>query len=166
MDVGGGSGAFSMAFVRAGDDLKATVFDLPNVVPLTKEYIDREGLAEDIKTVSGDYHKDEFGSGYDLAFLSAIIHANSFEQNLSLIQKVSRALNPGGQIVISDFIMDDNRYQPAFGAYFALNMLVGTQGGDTYTESEIKGWMENAGIAFTERKDLRRGTGLMIGRKK
>ena len=166
LDVGGGSGAFSMAFVRAGEGLKATVFDLPNVVPLTQGYIDQEGLSDRIETVTGDYNKDEFGAGFDLAFLSAIIHANSFDQNLNLVKKVSRALNPGGRIVISDFIMDDSRVKPVFGAFFALNMLTGTPGGDTYTESEIKGWMEEAGIAFNERKDLGRGNGLMIGRKK
>lgn len=165
LDVGGGSGAFSMAFVRAGDNLEATVFDLPNVVPLTRGYIDQEGLAEKILTVSGNFNKDELGTGFDLAFLSAIVHGNSFKQNQNLIQKVSRALNPGGRVVISDFIMDDNRVQPVFGTFFALNMLVGTPGGDTYTESEIKEWIKEAGMTFTERTDLGRGAGLMIGRK-
>jgi len=68
--------------------------------------------------------------------------------------------------VVSDFIMEDNRVEPAFGAFFSLNMLVGTPGGDTYTESEIKTWMGEAGITFTERVDLGRGGGLMIGTKK
>jgi ubiquinone/menaquinone biosynthesis C-methylase UbiE len=166
LDVGGGSGAFSMAFVRAKDDLKATVFDLPNVVPLTRKYVEQAGLSERIGTVTGNYNEDELGKGFDLAFLSAIIHANSFDQNQKLVSKVSRALNPGGRIVISDFIMEDNRFQPVFGAFFALNMLVGTTGGDTYTESEIKSWMEKAGIFFTERIELGRGNGLMIGTKK
>jgi SAM-dependent methyltransferase len=165
LDVGGGSGAFSMAFVRAGDGLESTVFDLPNVVPLTQGYIEREGLSGRIHTVPGNYHTDELGAGFDLAFLSAIIHSNSFEQNQELVHKVSRALNPGGRIVISDFIMEDTRVEPMFGAFFALNMLVGTPAGDTYTESEIKTWMEEAGITFTERIDLGPGTGLMIGAK-
>ena len=99
-----------------------------------------------------------------MAFLSAILHSNSAQENIDLFKKVGRALNPGGRIVVSDFIMDDDRISPAFGAFFSLNMLVNTASGDTYTESEIKEWMEQAGMVFTERKETR-NTGLMIGRK-
>lgn len=160
LDVGGGSGAFSMAFVRAKDDLKSTVFDLPNVVSLAKAYIEKEGLSDKIDTVAGDYNKDKLPTGYDLVFLSAIIHSNSSQQNQALFNRVSRSLNPGGRIVISDFIMNDDRVSPTFGAFFALNMLVNTPEGDTFTEYEIKEWITTAGMSFVERND-----GLMIGRK-
>lgn len=163
LDVGGGSGAFSMAFVRAKDDLRATVFDLPGVVPLTREYIEQAGLVERISIIPGDYARDELGSGFDLAFLSAIIHSNSYDQNQELVHKVSRCLKTGGRIVISDFIMEDNRFEPITGALFALNMLTGTPRGDTYTESEIKRWMHQAGFVFNQRIDLGRGRSLMIG---
>lgn len=164
LDIGGGSGAYSMAFVKAGDDISSTVFDLPNVVKMTEKYVREEGLIEKIDTVPGDYNKDEFPSGYDLVFLSAIIHINSYKQNIQLIKKSGMALNPGGRIVISDFIMDDDRTNPPFGAIFALNMLVNTDSGDTYTESEVKEWFREAGIEFIERKETH-STGLMIGRK-
>ena len=164
LDVGGGSGAYSMAFVKAGDTIHATVFDLPNVVSMTKDYVKEAGLEGKIDTSPGDYNKDEMPSGYDLAFLSAIIHINSPEENIALIKRVSRALNPGGRIVISDFIMDNDRINPPFGAFFALNMLVNTDSGDTYTESEVKGWYEQAGMIFVERKETQ-STGLIIGRK-
>ena len=165
LDVGGGSGAYSMAFVKAGDDIRSTVFDLPNVVKMTENYVREEGLEDKIDTAPGDYNKDELPSGYDMAFLSAIIHINSPEQNIALIKRVSRALNPSGRIVISDFIMDDDRTSPAFGAFFALNMLVNTDSGDTYTESEIKGWFAQAGMEFIARKETMM-TGLIIGRKR
>ena len=165
LDVGGGSGAYSMSFVRAKNDIKSTVFDLPNVVPLTQKYIAEAGFSDRIRTVPGDYNEDELGTGFDLVFLSAIIHINSFDQNQELVNKVNRALNPGGRIVISDFIMEDNRFEPMFGAFFALNMLTGTPGGDTYTESEIKSWMKEAGISFTEQIDMGQAIGLMIGTK-
>ena len=164
LDVGGGSGAFSMAFVRAKSDLKTTIFDLPNVVPLTQKYVEAAGLSDSISTAAGDYNEDELGTGFDMAFLSAIIHINSYDKNQELVHRISRALNPGGRIVISDFIMEDNRFEPMFGAFFALNMLTGTPGGDTYTESEIKSWMEQAGISFTERINMG-PVGLMIGTK-
>jgi precorrin-6B methylase 2 len=160
LDVGGGSGAFSMAFVRASGSIQATVFDLPNVVSLTQGYIEKEGLGDRIDTVAGDYNIDELPQGYDLAFLSAIIHSNSLKQNQKLFTKISDALNPGGKIVVSDFIMNDDRTSPAFGAIFALNMIVNTRGGDTYTESEVKSWMKTAGMSFVERNGR-----VMIGNK-
>ncbi len=165
LDVGGGSGAYSMAFVKAGSDICSTVFDLPNVVVMTEKYVRNEGLEGKIDTIPGNYNSDELPSGYDLVFLSAIIHINSPEQNIELIKKSSRALNSGGRIVISDFIMDDDRIHPPFGAFFSLNMLVNTDSGDTYTESEVKGWLEQAGMTFVERKETR-STGLIIGIKK
>ncbi len=164
LDVGGGSGAFSMAFANAKPDLFSTVFDLPNVIPMTQRYIKEGGLEEKVSTVTGDYNTDELPSGYDLVFLSAIIHSNSPEQNIALFKKIYNALNSGGKIVISDFIMDDDRTNPPFGAFFSLNMLVNTASGDTYTESEVKEWLEQAGMTFVERKNTR-NTGLIIGRK-
>ncbi len=165
LDVGGGSGAFSMTFVRSKRDIKATVFDLPDVIPLTRKYVQQEGLDDRIDTLAGDYKVDDFGRGYDLVFLSAIVHINSSEENQELIKKCANSLNPGGQVVVQDFIMDESRTTPGFGAIFALNMLVNTPSGDTYTESEVKGWLENAGLKSIERKDTRTVTSLIIGRK-
>lgn len=165
LDVGGGSGAYSIAFVYAREGIRATVFDLPNVTPLTRKYIDQEGLSDKVETVVGDYNKDDLGSNFDLVFLSAIIHINSCDENRNLIRKASRALNPGCQIVIQDFIMDEDRTAPAFGTLFSLNMLVGTESGDTYTEYEVRTWMEEAGLSEIRRRDTEIGTTLMIGEK-
>jgi hypothetical protein len=153
-----------MAFARAGENIRSTVFDLPNVIIMTKQYVTDAGLESKVNTIPGDFNTDELPTGYDLVFLSAIIHMNSPEQNITLIKKASRTLNKGGRVVISDFIMDDDRIAPAFGALFALNMLVNTKFGDTYTESEIKNWFNQAGIGFVERKETL-STGLIIGQK-
>lgn len=163
LDVGGGSGEFAMAFVRAKKGISATVFDLPKVVPLTRNYIKQEKLSGKVKAISGDYLTDDLGSGFDLIFLSAIIHSNSPTQNRALIHKCARALNLKGQVVVQDFIMDKDRTHPVFGALFALNMLVATESGDTYTENEVKGWMKEAGLSHIERKDTNFGTTLLIG---
>lgn len=166
LDVGGGSGAYSMAFVRAQKEIKATVFDLPNVLPITRRYIREKGLSERVKTVAGNYTSDNFSSSFDLVFLSHIIHSNSFKENQNLIQKCSSALNPNGQIVIQDFIMEEDRTRPVFGAFFSLNMLVGTASGDTYTEKELRLWLKKSGIVDIARKDTKFGTTLIIGRKR
>ena len=166
LDIGGGSGAYSMAFVRARDDIRATVFDLPNVIPLSRKYLEKEKLSDRIQTKPGDYNLDEFDRGFDLHFLSAIIHSNAADENRKLIKKCFRALNANGQIIIQDFVMDEDRISPVFGALFALNMLVGTASGDTYTESEITSWMVEAGFKDVRRTDTDFGTSLLIGRKK
>jgi SAM-dependent methyltransferase len=165
LDVGGGSGAYAMAFVRARYGIRATVFDLPDVVPLTQSYVEREGLLDKVDMVAGDYLKDSLGVGYDVLFLSAIIHSNSVEQNRSLMKKCVRALAPGGRVIVQDFIMDEGRTSPAGGAFFALNMLVGTDAGDTYTEAEVRSWMEDAGLSGIIRKETPFGTTQIIGRK-
>jgi ubiquinone/menaquinone biosynthesis C-methylase UbiE len=166
LDVGGGSGAYSMAFVRAKEGVRATVFDLPNVVSMTRQYVAQAGLSDKVDTIVGDYNVNEFGVGFDLVSFSAIIHSNTPAQNIAMMRKTARALRPGGQVVIQDFIMDEDRTTPAFGALFALNMLVGAPGGDTFTESEVRSWLEQTGFTIIERKDTKAGTTLIIGRKR
>jgi SAM-dependent methyltransferase len=165
LDVGGGSGAFSFAFVRAKKGLSATVFDLTGVVRLTQGYIEAESLGNSISVAAGDYTVDGLGKGFDLVFMSAIIHSNSARTNRELFGKAFEALNPGGRLVVSDFIMNEDRTSPAMGAYFSLNMLVGTAEGDTYTESEVRGWMEEAGFKKVSRTKTEMGADLLTGTK-
>lgn len=166
LDVGGGSAAYSVEFCRANPNLEAVVFDLPDVVPLTQRYIKEAGFANRIRTTAGDYNTDELGRDFDLAFLSAVIHSNSPDENEELFGKCWRALKPGGRIVVQDFIVDDNRTSPPMAAVFALNMLVATRGGDTYTQAEIEGWLEAAGLVEPVRTDPPEvGTALLMARK-
>ncbi len=166
LDVGGGSGAYAMAFAKARKGITATIFDCPNVIPIAKDYVKEEGLLDKVEFIAGDYNKDDFGKGYDLVFLSAIIHINSPEQNRVLIGSSARALRGNGRIVIQDFIMDEDRTRPQWGAFFALNMLVATESGDTYTESEVRAWLKEADFTGIVRKDTKFGTALIIGRKR
>jgi len=160
LDIGGGSGVYSMDFVKRNVKNKATVFDLPDIIPITKQYIKKEGLSKRFSFISGDYNNDAFGESYDLAFLSAIIHINSVAQNSKLIKKCFNALNSGGIIVIQDHVMEEDRTAPFAGALFAMNMLVATECGDTYTESEIKKWLKDAG--FTKIKRIETFNNAMI----
>jgi predicted transcriptional regulator/precorrin-6B methylase 2 len=166
LDVGGGSGAYSFAFVKAKKGLKSVIYDLPKVVPLTQKYIESEGLSSSVETMTGNYLTDDLGSGYDMMFLSAVIHSNSAEENKLLFKKCAAGLNEGGKLVVLDQVMNEDRTKPFGGALFALNMLVGTANGDTYTESEIKSWMKEAGFSGFKRKDTVSGTAMIIGTKK
>ncbi len=146
LDVGGGSGAYSMEFVTKKPDIEATVFDLPNVIPITKKFLEKEGFSDKIKTHSGDYTTDNLPKGFDLVFMSAIIHSNPLEENRSLIRKCFNSLNKNGRIVIQDWIMNSDRTQPLAGAVFAINMLVGTEAGDCFTEKEVTEMLTSAGF--------------------
>lgn len=146
LDVGGATGTYSEAFLAASPALRATIFDLPPVVELARARLERAGLLDRVTLVAGDYHADPLPVGHDLALLSAVIHSNSPEQNLALYRRVHDALEPGGRIVIRDHVMEPERTSPRAGAIFAINMLVGTAGGGTYTYGEIRDGLEQAGF--------------------
>lgn len=165
LDVGGGSGAFSMEFVSRKHEVEATVFDLPNVVPITEKFIDKEGFTNKIKTHSGDYTVDDLPVGFDLVFLSAIIHSNPLEVNQNLVKKCFNSLNANGKIVIQDWIMNNARTQPAGGAIFAINMLVGTEAGDCFTEQEVTEMLTAAGFKNISRIEFESGSSQMTGQK-
>jgi len=166
LDVGGGSGAYAMAFARAKPGLRATVVDLPQVVPLTRSYVQKAGMSQRVDVRVGDYERDPLPGGYDLVFLSAILHSNSPAANRRLIRKCARSLDSRGLIVIQEFVVDEGRTAPAFSVFFALNMLVGTPAGDAYTESEIRSWLAGAGFAGIERQDTPFDTSLIRARLK
>jgi cyclopropane fatty-acyl-phospholipid synthase-like methyltransferase len=165
LDLGGGPGTYAMEIARQNPHITAFVFDLPEVTPLTEKYIDREGLAGRVRTLSGNFMEDDIGSGYDLIFVSAIIHSYSPEENISLIKKCEQAARPDGVIVIQDYIMDEDRTSPVEGALFAINMLVNTDSGSTYTESEVAGWMRQVGWSDIKLMESANRTAQMVGRK-
>ncbi len=165
LDVGGGSGAYSIALARAKADIQAEVLDLPTVTPLTNEYIRAAGLSDRISTRNGDMRTDDLGSGYDMVLLSAICHMNSPEENEKLFAKCLAALNSGGQIVMQDFVLTSDKTSPQTGALFAINMLVGTRSGSSYSEDEYRQWLEITGFTEIRKVQLPGPTDLMVARR-
>jgi len=146
LDVGGASGTYTIAFLEAAPEMSATLFDLPEVVAMGRERIAEAGLADRVTLVAGNFYTDPLPPGHDLALLSAIIHQNSPEQNVALYRKIRNALVGGGRVVIRDHVMKPDKAAPLSGALFAINMLVGTPGGGTYTFEEIKTSLTAAGF--------------------
>jgi predicted O-methyltransferase YrrM len=126
--------------------MRATLFDKPEVIEMARERLSKAGVLNRVTLVPGDFYHDELPRGHDLAFVSAIIHQNSQEQNLDLFKKVFRSLNRRGRIIIRDHVMEPDRIRPKEGAIFAVNMLMGTPGGTTYTYEEIKTGLSRAGF--------------------
>lgn len=146
LDVGGASGTWTLAVLAARPEARATIFDLPHVLPLAQERLLAAGVADRVELVAGDYLKDELPGGADLAWVSAIVHQHSREENRWLLANVRQALAPGGQVWIRDILMDDTRTAPLEGALFAINMLVSTTGGLTYALGELRTDLEAAGF--------------------
>jgi len=150
LDIGGASGTWTIAFLLAVPDATGVLFDLHEVIPLARKRLTRSGLADRVTLVGGDFSIDELPGGADFAWLSAIVHQNSREQNLSLYAKVRSALTSGGTLVIRDVVMDASRTQPPAGALFAVNMLVGTEAGGTFTFREFEEDLKSVGFAGIE----------------
>jgi 2-polyprenyl-3-methyl-5-hydroxy-6-metoxy-1,4-benzoquinol methylase len=149
LDLGGGPGTYSIEMAKKG--VRVTLFDHPETIAIARKVVEKERITG-ITFASGDFLVDDIGTGYDLIFLSQILHAYSEEDNLRLLKKCGKALNSQGRIVIQEFYIDEDRTRPLQSALFSVNMLVNTEGGRCYPPQEIKNWFSKIGLqATTER---------------
>jgi predicted O-methyltransferase YrrM len=146
LDIGGASGTWTMAFLDAVPEARATLFDLPDVIAMAEQRLSDAGLSDKVTLVPGDFYVDDLPAGVDLAWLGAICHQNSRRQNRELFGKIHKALIDDGVVVIRDVVMDASHISPAGGALFAVNMLVATEGGNTYTFDEYSEDLRESGF--------------------
>jgi precorrin-6B methylase 2 len=158
LDVGGASGTWTLAFLRTCPSAQAILFDLPTVIAIARRRIAEAGMADRVRLVAGNFMADTLPTGADLAWVSAIVHQNSRQQNRQLFTNVCQALLPAGRIAIRDILMEPTRTRPVAGALFAVNMLVGTEGGGTFTFDELSEDLEAAG--FTNPTVVRQDDGM------
>jgi len=162
LDIGGGSGAYSIAFAQSNPELKADILDMAAAVPIAQRHIDQAGVADRVSVRVGDLRSDQFGQGYDLVFVSAICHMLGPGENADLLIRCYAALSSGGRIVIQDFILSPYKTTPKWGALFALNMLVGTRVGSSYSDLEYAEWLNSAGFRDIRQVRLPGPTALMV----
>lgn len=165
LDLGGGPATYSIAFLNAYPQMRATVFDFPDVVEIAHEQVAEARLQTRFSYITGDMTRDDIGSGYDFILLSNIIHSMSVEENRVVARKCHEALEPGGLLLIKDFLVENDRSGPPFGLMFAINMLVATPEGDTYTFSEVEAWTSEAGFRNGRVMDLTQQTRLWLVEK-
>jgi SAM-dependent methyltransferase len=154
LDVGSGPATYPTALYKRFPKLRATIFDLPATLKITRRYVREAGMEDRIHLLAGDYRKDPIPGTYDIVFLSNIIHGESERENQSLVCKLAANLNPGGRLVIKDHILDESRASPPVGAIFSLLMLLTTTSGRCYSFGEIQRWMERAGLSQIQQIDL------------
>jgi SAM-dependent methyltransferase len=146
LDVGGASGTWTLAFLRAMPSASATIFDLPDAIEQARQRLAGTEFAGRVTLVAGDFYVDVLPDGADFAWVSAICHQHSRRHNRELFAKTFRALLPGGRIVLRDVVMEADRTRPFEGALFAINMLVNTESGGTYTFEEYAEDLRFAGF--------------------
>src|SRR6185436_9381662 len=155
IDIGGGPGTYSVGLVRQTPGLRSTILDRPGVLAVTKELVAEQGFSDRVSLRPADYLKDDFGSGYDVALLSGMMHRETPESCQLLLRKAFAALDPGGLVMVSDvFFDDDSKQSPPFATFFALNMMLTAEHGTCHARTEMAAWMNAAGFANVEIKPL------------
>jgi SAM-dependent methyltransferase len=152
LDLAAGSGVWSIPFAQKSKDVRVTALDWAGVLGTTCKVTERLGVSEQYEFREGDLRTSDFGAGYDVAVLGQILHSEGAKQSQALLGKTFRALAPGGTIAIAEFLANDDRTGPPLAMIFAVNMLVNTDEGDTFTVPEISGWLTEAG--FVEPRTL------------
>jgi len=151
LDLGGGPGTYAIHFCLNHPHLQATVYDLATTRPFAEQTIARFGLSDRIAFLDGDYVDETIPGTYDVAWLSHILHGESPDDCRRIIDKTVAALEPGGLIMIHEFILNNTLDGPLFPALFSLNMLLHTAGGQSYSEAHIGEMLTRANV-----RDIRR----------
>ncbi len=164
LDIGGGSGAYSIEMAKRNRSLHVTLLDQPQVLPITRRNVRKAGLLGRFEFRAGDLTKDAFGSGFDVALISSISHMLSPKENIDLFRRARRALRPGGRLLLHDFILNEDRTGPLHAAMFAVNMLVNTRGGNSYSFGDYRSWLRKAGFRTFSFRRLSGQSDLIIAR--
>jgi SAM-dependent methyltransferase len=152
LDLAAGSGVWGIALAQSSEQAHVTAVDWPEVLPVTRKTVERFKLADRFSFVEGDLLAADFGSGYTVASLGHILHSEGRQRSGELLAKTFRALAPGGTIAIAEFLVNADRTGPLNALLFAVNMLVNTDNGDTYSLEEVSSWLTEAG--FTDVRTL------------
>lgn len=168
LDLGGGPGTYAIHFCQQNPQLQATIYDLPTTQPFAEATLQRFALADRIDFVAGDFLAGPLPDGFDVAWLSHVLHGEGPDACRRMLANACQALEPGGQLLVQEFILDETRTAPLFPALFSLNMLLGTPHGQAYSEPELGILLQQVGLSQIERLpiELPNGAGIMSGRKR
>ena len=146
LDLAAGSGIWGIALAEKSQRVRVTAVDWPGMIPTTKRITQRFGVGDRFNYIEGDILAAAFGSGFNIATLGHILHSEGEQRSCELLKKTFRALKSGGTVAIAEWLVDDDRTKPRPSLMFAVQMLVNTEKGDTFSFNEIKNWLEEAGF--------------------
>jgi len=147
LDVGGGSGVCSAVWLGLNPDARATQIDWAPINAIARRLLAEQGVGERVEHVDGDFHTVDFGEGeHDVVMYSNIAHQEGPDDNREVFARIRRALRPGGTLVVSDYVTDDDRSGPPFALTFAGEMLLKSRHGSTWRRSDYHAWLTDAGF--------------------
>jgi SAM-dependent methyltransferase len=162
LDLAAGSGVWSVAIAERAPQSTVTAVDWPAVLPVTKRVTERHKVATRYRYLEGDLMEVAFGTGYDVALLGHILHSEGEARSKTLLSRVREALAPGGTVAIAEFLVDEERTGPPRSLLFAVNMLVHTDLGDTFSFGEIAEWLRAEGFVDERMLDLQGPSPLIL----
>jgi len=165
VDIGGGSGVYCIEVVKRNPNISAVVLDLEPVCQVAQEYIGKFNLQDKIQTTPLDFWKEPLPSGYDVAFLSHILHDYDQDKDTFLLKKICDSLNNDGVVLISEWLINDEKTGPPPSALMGLNMIVESYGGRNYSFAEISKMLKIAGFKRIEKRPLATPAELIVGYK-
>jgi len=147
LDLGGGSGAYSIVATQTYPGLKAIVLDLPPVAVVANEYIAANGAADRVSTLPGDFTSTPFPGGVDVVVMASNLPQYEPALIRLVVEKAFAALEPGGEMHLIGETLHDDRSGPLSAALWGLNEAVQGSTGLAHTEAEVKGYLQGAGFA-------------------
>jgi ubiquinone/menaquinone biosynthesis C-methylase UbiE len=151
LDVGGGSGVWSAVWLGVNKQANGFQLDWPVVNKIAKGFVGKFGVADRFHNIDGDFHTADFGPAkYDFAIYGHIAHQETPAANTEIFRKLRRAIKPGGTLVVNDFILADDRTGHPMAMLFSAQMLLVTEGGFTWRQSDYRKWLGDAGFTSVD----------------
>ncbi len=145
LDVGGGTGIYSIAWLQRHPALRAIVWDRPEVLKVALEMAEAHGVADRLECRPGDMFRDPVPEGADVVLLSNILHDWDVPECRLLINRCARGLEPGGRLLIHDVFLDDDLGGPLPIALYSAALFRLTEG-RAYSAAEYRAWLDEAGL--------------------
>ena len=165
LDLAAGSGIWGIVLAQKSPRVRVSAVDWAGMIPTTKQITEKYGVRERFNFVEGDLSQANFGTGYDVAILGHILHSEGEKRSRELLKKTFRALKSGGVIAIAEWLVNDQRTEPLHALMFAVQMLVNTEKGDTFSFNEIKRWLEEAGFKKVRKREAPGPSPLILATK-
>lgn len=146
LDVAAGSGVWGIGMAKGRPGVRVRAVDWHNVIPITRRVVAMHEVSGQFEFVEGDILQADLGTGHDIATLGHILHSEGEARSRLLLKRVHGALGSGGTVVIGEFVPDEGRRGPSGALIFAVNMLVNSDEGNTFTFRQIASWLKDAGF--------------------
>ncbi len=153
LDLGGGHGLYALAFAQLNPHLDVTVFDLPEVVGITREFTEKHNLESQVKVIPGDFNNDDLGEGFDIIFASDVFYRQE-EAVKNVLQKIFKGLNPGGLVILKHWFLNEDGTGPLETVLFDFKLSLRGNNHHIYTKPEFISLLEEAGFEHAFDKDI------------